>query len=114
MNKVSILIIMAIIIFVIAVSATMYVTKDYNSRIIDNEVALKKGTAILREYYPECFPQVEKNLVAEKEDGIWIVYNQGEEPRANGNGTYSTTYGGGIYVKFRESDGKILETGVND
>ena len=82
--------------------------------VMNKETALKIGRALLEECFPDSFANKKVELNAVEQDGIWKVYNVVERERKLWNGQTANSYGGGIYVKFRESTGEVIRIGVND
>lgn len=82
--------------------------------IIEEETALKIGRALLEEEFPVTFSQKDVPLEAIERDGVWRVQTIVNREPVTENGITKITYGGGLYVDFRKSNGEVLKIGVND
>lgn len=81
--------------------------------ITEKETAIKIGSALLAEHFPEYFPKIEMNITAEERDDIWKVYNVNPEIITD-DGRIQMTKGGVIYVELRKSNGEIIKIGIDD
>ena len=105
-----------IIISIIAVIIILTSQKSDNKGdvITKEETALKIGRALLEEYFPDYFINEDIPIEAEEENGIWRVNNYVEHFGTREDGTFWVSGGGGLFVKFRKDNGRVLMIGIDD
>lgn len=101
------------IIFIIFV-VVLIVCNNIGEYVSDESKAIEIGKTALKEYLSdEDFKEIEKNIIAEENSEFWYIRNKPIDVVHKGNNNYMTA-GGGVYVKVRKCDGKVLEMGFLD
>lgn len=108
-----------VIVSAVLISAAAIILVNINSNnkqdmITQKDTAIKIGTAILEEHFPDAFRYPDTVITAEENDGVWRVYNDIQRTGTDKDGNQYVVMGGEIYVELRKSDGKILNIGLND
>jgi len=114
MNKTFFLIIICVLIVFSTISLIVVLTNRNSLKrdvITEKETAIKIGRALLEEY---AAIDADTVLDAVEKKGIWTVYNVFEKEGITDDGNYWEIVGGGIYVEFRKSNGKVIKMWVTE
>ena len=105
MNKKSLLLTASIVVMVLVTSVVgVFVNRNLPGDVIDNEEpALEIGRALLEEHFGYDPSSPNYILSAHEENGIWTVYSSPIQHEDY------ITLDGGAYVKFRKSNGRVIE-----
>ncbi len=75
---------------------------------------LKRGKEILKDTYPEVYDAIEKEIIVEKRNNIWRVYNKFDPIQYLDDGSMIVSFGGVYYVDFDVATGEVIKVGVQD
>ena len=103
-KKILLLTICAVAVVLVASVVGVLASRNLSGDVIKNEeTALKIGSALLDEYLGYSRSESGYDLAALEENGVWTVYSSPIQHKDY------ITLDGGVYVKFRKSDGKVIE-----
>lgn len=84
-----------------------------NNSSIEQRI-LKQGKEILKNTYPDVYDAIEKDIVVEKRNDTWRVYNKFEPIEYLEDGSMIVSFGGIHYVDFDAVTGEVVEVAVED